>query len=1210
MTDTTESTAGRRLEGRRIILTGAAGNIGSHITRHLLREGAKVVLNGRTAEKLSALEQELINEGFTADNITCAAGDCAVPKDCEAVVAHGVEKFGGIDVLVNNAGGAGPKQTLENIPFSEEQKTALEEGETLLEASMNLIGGPWNMTRAALPHLSTGASVVNISTIFSRTPYFGRIPYVVPKSGLNALSLGLARELGPSLRAVRVNTVFPGPIKSERIDTVFAAMDRLQNIDAGSTSKQFRELMTNKTPAEEGDLAFRYPTPENVADTITWLASKESSGLSGHSLEVTNGMKVPAQSRFKLVSWPDSRLVDLSDRVILIVGGDDPDDAIVFARRNVNHGAQVILCFRTLDAVGRARVQLASGEDRRIQLQYLNPLRPESMDHVFEMIADQFGKLDGAIYLPGASNGAYGYSLASTEDSDVEGFIDNEMVAPVAFAASLSQRLASWPAQDAAPAVTFVTNPHDGQQNRLNDISRAGIEALIRVWRLESERQHTSGQRAYRYNPNQLVRFDNNESDNIAYAADWCVTMNNRVRMMDAINLWIPKSIQRATGKTSMPMSIQRVLPGLHRGKTAVITGGSLGIGLQLGRFLALAGARVLLSARSEPKLAGARDDIVDELRRSGYGDPENRVFILPGIDVGDNDALEKLFNHSMALFGNVDFLINNAGISGAEEMVVDMSLDDWNRTMEANLISNYALIRLFAPTMKNHGSGNILNVSSYFGGEKYLAVAYPNRADYSVSKAGQRVLAEILSRHLGPEIQINAMAPGPVDGARLRGLGGAPGLFSRRGRLILENIRLNRVFGALLTAGNDTIESSLQSIAVNELDQLAQWTDAPTALARLVTQASDGPTEAQASSYLLSRPLAEKLCRRLVAGGQVGADAGEQFLAKFYVPDGDFFAPADIERAAQKIEAGIINRLHLHQMPTDEQVGVSTVFSLADQIVSGETFHPSGGLKFDRSVTEGEMMLPPGKEDLSSLSGKSVVLIGDTMREELLAIAGGFFDHGIKALTVIVNTDDSEKFVRARLAKINDKAIKVLRVYENVEDALDLARDEMGEIDVVVSTPFARMPLKPLAADAGRSWDRVLTTEEFREVVHNHLTHHFRIASKAALIAGCQIVLVTSGTSRASTREEFALALFAKNSLHALTVTLGVEGERLPTAPAINQVQLTRRARAEEPGNDQELAEEMQRLVAAVLQCSVPAPQPKDSRYLARIFRGNAVTV
>ena len=141
-------------------------------------------------------------------------------------------------------------------------------------------------------------------------------------------------------------------------------------------------------------------------------------------------------------------------------------------------------------------------------------------------------------------------------------------------------------------------------------------------------------------------------------------------------------------------MSIQRVLPGLHHGKTALITGGSLGIGLQLGRYLAMAGARVLLAARSSAKLEAARDDIVAELRGVGYARPEDRVLILSGIDVGDEDALQHLYKQTVRLFGELDFLINNAGIAGAEEMVVDMSLDAWNTTMEANLISNYSLIR------------------------------------------------------------------------------------------------------------------------------------------------------------------------------------------------------------------------------------------------------------------------------------------------------------------------------------------------------------------------------------------------------------------------------------------------------------------------------------------------------------------------------------
>ena len=139
-----------------------------------------------------------------------------------------------------------------------------------------------------------------------------------------------------------------------------------------------------------------------------------------------------------------------------------------------------------------------------------------------------------------------------------------------------------------------------------------------------------------------------------------------------------------------------------------------------------------------------------------------------------------------------------------------------------------------------------------------------------------------------------------------------------------------------------------------------------------------------------------------------------------------------------------------------------------------------------------------------------------------------------------------------------------------------------------------------------GSPWCR----DDFSDLVRDQRTHHFRIARKAALYQGCQIVLVTPETSRSSTREEFALALFVKNALHALTVTLGVESERLPTMPAVNQVQLTRRARSEEPGSPEETQEEMERMVAAVLLCTVPAPSPQESRYLFRIFRGNAVTV
>jgi len=474
--------------------------------------------------------------------------------------------------------------------------------------------------------------------------------------------------------------------------------------------------------------------------------------------------------------------------------------------------------------------------------------------------------------------------------------------------------------------------------------------------------------------------------------------------------------------------------------------------------------------------------------------------------------------------------------------------------------------------------------------------------------------MAEILSRHMGPEIQINAMAPGPVDGARLRGLGGAPGLFARRGRLILENKRLNRVHQAVLAsldAGADGAEI-LQRLAANTAADLRAWDTAPAALRRLAAQVGEGRAEAAATRYLMSRPLAEKLMNRLLLGGAIEQTQADGFLKTFAPPpDGDFFDPRDIERTAQQVEAGILNRLHLHKMPTDEQVALSTVFSLADEIVSGETFHPSGGLKFDRSVTEGEMMLRPGAEDLAQLAGRHVVVIGEALQDELVAIAHGVLAQNVASLSVLTRTTETAEAIAAAIdAPTADSAIAVEAIGEALEKGLDAVRARTGRIDAVVSTPFARLPLNPLAAEAGGDWNRVLSRDAFARLLDQQLTHHFRIARKCALMPRCQIVLVTPETSRASTREEFALALFIKNSLHAFTVTLGVEGERLPTEPAVNQVQLTRRARTEEPSNDQEMAEEMERMVQAVLLCCVPAVSPTQSRYLARIFRGNAVTV
>jgi malonyl-CoA reductase/3-hydroxypropionate dehydrogenase (NADP+) len=117
-------------------------------------------------------------------------------------------------------------------------------------------------------------------------------------------------------------------------------------------------------------------------------------------------------------------------------------------------------------------------------------------------------------------------------------------------------------------------------------------------------------------------------------------------------------------------------------------------------------------------------------------------------------------------------------------------------------------------------------------------------------------------------------------------------------------------------------------------------------------------------------------------------------------------------------------------------------------------------------------------------------------------------------------------------------------------------------------------------------------------------------VAQKTSLVDGANLTLVTPPTSSRSTAEEFALANFVKTTLHAFTATLGTESERTAHHVPVNQVDLTRRARKEEPQNATEVQEELARFVTAVLLTSAPLPSPSDSRYRSRIYRGKAITV
>lgn len=184
--------------------------------------------------------------------------------------------------------------------------------------------------------------------------------------------------------------------------------------------------------------------------------------------------------------------------------------------------------------------------------------------------------------------------------------------------------------------------------------------------------------------------------------------------------------------------------------KVAIITGASRGIGREIAKILARQNIKIIANYCNSRNRA---EELQEELKK------ENIDIDIIKADVSKRDECKKLVEFAIEKYGEIDILINNAGIA-EYKLFTDETDEDWNRVINTNLYSAFAMCQEVIPNMIQNKRGCIINISSVWG-----IVGASLEVLYSVSKAGMDGLTKGLAKELGPSgIRVNSIAPGVID--------------------------------------------------------------------------------------------------------------------------------------------------------------------------------------------------------------------------------------------------------------------------------------------------------------------------------------------------------------------------------------------------------------------------------------------------------------
>ncbi|HLN27945.1 MAG TPA: glucose 1-dehydrogenase [Gemmataceae bacterium] len=252
------SANGKKLAGKIAVVTGASKGIGAAIAKHLADEGAAVVVNyASSKDGAERVVAEIAGKGGKAIAIQANVSKKA---DIERLFAEAKKAFGKLDILVNNAG---------VYEFAPLESVTPEHFHKLFD--LNVLGLILTSQEAVKHFGASGGNIVNISSVVATGSLPNMSVYSATKAAVDAVTRSLAKELGP--RKIRVNSINPGMIETEGVHA------------AGIADSDFRKQFEAQSPLG------RIGQPQDIAPAAVYLASADSSWMTGETLYISGGVR-------------------------------------------------------------------------------------------------------------------------------------------------------------------------------------------------------------------------------------------------------------------------------------------------------------------------------------------------------------------------------------------------------------------------------------------------------------------------------------------------------------------------------------------------------------------------------------------------------------------------------------------------------------------------------------------------------------------------------------------------------------------------------------------------------------------------------------------------------------------------------------------------------------------------------------------------------